>query len=96
MLNMMDAQRAMDLVRSTCSAHSPKFLDANGCDEVFVFLGKSQFTTKFALAYNVCFKRANNFTGEARALVDYVNAFVGFDCRNFLRKNYVKNDRPLK
>ncbi|MGH7104655.1 MAG: hypothetical protein ACREFJ_19935, partial [Acetobacteraceae bacterium] len=96
MLDMMDAQRAMDLVRATYRAHYPKLLDANGCDEVFEFLDKPQFTSKFALTYNACFKRANNFAEEAHELVDYVNAFVASDYRNFRRKIYVKNDPSLQ
>ncbi len=96
MLNMYDAQKAMDLVRATYSAHYPKMLDANGCDEVYEFLDLPQFTTKFTLTYNACFKQANNFTQSAGDVVKFVNAFVASDYRNFRRKIYVKNDPNLK
>jgi hypothetical protein len=92
---MTDAQRAMDLVRTTYSANYPKFLDANGADEVFVFLDKPQFANRFALTYNACFKRANNFAETADEIVDDVNAFVASDYRNLRRKIYIKNDPTL-
>ncbi|MGH7189725.1 MAG: hypothetical protein ACREF0_11175 [Acetobacteraceae bacterium] len=95
MLDMMDAQRAMDLVRATYSGQYPRLLDANGCDEVFEFLDLPQFTKKFRLTYNACFKRANNFSEEAHEVVDDVNAFVASDYRNFRRKIYIKNDPSL-
>lgn len=96
MLNMYDAQRAMDLVRATYSGNYPKLLDANGCDEVYEFLDLPQFTKKFELTYNACFKAANNFSQPASAFVSGVNAFVASDYRNFRRKIYVKNDPSLK
>ena len=96
MLDMNDAQKAMDLVRATYSANYPKLLDANGADEVYVFLDKPQFATQFELTYNACFKKANNFTKPAAAFVAGVNAFVASDYRNFRRKIYVKNDPTLK
>ncbi|HUB11968.1 MAG TPA: hypothetical protein VMB34_08425 [Acetobacteraceae bacterium] len=96
MLNMQDAQRAMELVRATYSAQYPKLLDANGCDEVFEFLDLPQFTTKFELTYNACFKQANGFTESASSFVGGVNAFVASDYRNFRRKIYVKNLGTLK
>ena len=95
-LNMYDAQKAMDLVRATYSTHYPRLLDANGADEVFVFLDKPEFAKKFALTYDICFKKANNFTEKSSDFVDYVNAFVASDYRNFRRKIYVKNDPSLK
>lgn len=96
MLTVMDAQKAMDLVRSTYSAHYPKLLDANGADEVYVFLDLPQFTRQFELTYNACFKKANNFSESASDFVGGVNAFVASDYRNFRRKIYIKNDPSLK
>lgn len=96
MLDMNDAQKAVELVRKTYRGQYPDGLDRNGVDEIFEFLDLPQFSVKFALTYNACFKKANNFTEESHEFVDCVNAFVASDYRNFRRKIYVKNDPDLK
>lgn len=95
MLDMRDAQRAVDLVRATYKGNYPQFLDASGVDEIYVFLDKPEFLQKFKLTYNACFKQANGYTEKAKDVVDNVNAFVASDYRNLKRKIYVKNDPSL-
>lgn len=95
MLDMRDAQRAVDLVRATYKGQYAAGLDANGVDEIFEFLEPDQFAIKFAITYNCCFKAANNFTQESGDFVGYVNAFVASDYRNFRRKIYVKKKEDI-
>jgi len=95
MLDMNDAQKAVDLVRATYKGEYPALLDANGVDEVFVFLDLPEFTSKFKLTYNCCFKQANGLKKQAEEFVGGVNAFVASDYRNFRRKIYVKRDPNL-
>lgn len=95
MLDMIDAQRAVDLVRNTYRGRYADGLDAGAVDEIFEFLELPEFTNKFELTYNACFKAANNLTKSASAFVSSVNAFVASDYRNFRRKIYVKKDPNL-
>jgi len=96
MLNHDDADRAMHIIRSKYSAHYPKNLDVHDARDLFVFLEPAEFTKKFAITYNGCFKTANNFSETAEELVDYVNAFVASDFHNFKRKIYVKRVEEIK
>ncbi len=96
MLDIYDAQRAMELIRGAYKQYYEPGLDANGADEIYEFLDLPEFTNKFALTYDCCFKKANNLTGTAASFVSGVNAFVASDYRNFRRKIYVKNDPTLK